>query len=189
MNKSTVSPSGGVLLCFALAGIFIGAGIIISFRSVGGMFSEAALFVRNITFDDVSFVPVIKKAILSDLVFCGAVTLFAMSFPASVVPGGIIALESFFMGVSLGLAARCRIMSEAMGIFFAVFASNFLVLPLQILLFVSSFRFSHKAARLAPGERAGEFARFFFRIVIFFLLMCIAQCIQIGIGILVLRTQ
>jgi len=186
MKEGSASSVGTVFLCFALAGLFVGAGIVISFRCVGGVFSEAALFVRNITFEGVSFVPGIKKAILSEMVFCISVAIFAMSFPASVLPGGIIALESFFMGVSLGLAARCRVMSDAMGIFFAVFVSNFLVLPLEILLFVASLRFSRNVSKLSQSERSGEFVRFFFRILIFFLLMCIAQCVQIGIGILVL---
>ena len=189
MKDRTVLSGTSIGLCFALAGIFVGVGMIASFRCVGGVFSEAALFVRNITFEDATFVSGLKKAIIWDAVFCGAVALFAMSFPASVLPGGIIALETFFMGVSLGLAARCRVFGDAMGIFFAVFVSNFLVLPLEILLFVASVRFSRSMAKLGANERSGEFVRFFFKVLIFFLLMCIAQCVQIGMGILVLGAR
>lgn len=180
---------GGTLMCFIFAGLFMTAGIVASFRCVGGVFSEAALFVRNVSFEDVTFLPGLRRAMLSDLVFCVSVAVFATSFPVSVVPGGFIALESFFMGVSLGLAARCRIFSEAMGICFAVFVSNFLVLPLEILLFVSSLSFSRRMARSSYSDRKGELSRFLFKVLVFFLLMCVAQCIQIGMGILVLGTR
>ena len=186
MKDRTLSPGAAFALCIIPAVLFTGIGIFVSFRSVGGVFSQAALFVRNITFEDVSFLEGVKKAVFWDLIFCVAVALFAMSYPASVLPGGIIGLKTFFMGVSLGLAARCSAFGDAMGICFAVFVSNFLVLPLKILLFVASIRFSRHVARLPSDDRAGEFVRFSFRILVFFLLMCIAQCVQIGIGIWVL---
>ena len=187
--KNSLSPPthrGAVLTCFSLVGIFMLFGMIVSYRSVGGLFSNGASVIRSLSTENAEFALAFKKAFFNDLAFCTAVLLFAAAFPLSFLPAGLLLFKSFCLGAAVGLAAKTCITKEAMAIFFAVFISNFLVLPLKILLFLSSVNFSVKSCELSALDKASTYFGFVLKTLVFFVLMCISECIQLGIGVAVL---
>ncbi len=175
------------LLCLFALGICIFIGLVISFRTEGGIFGLGTDFSKGISFENAQFSKSFKKAALADFIFCMAVFLFGAGFPVSFLPGGYILLKGFLMGCAAGLTARYCIMNEALGILFAIFISNVLVLPLYILLFLISLRFSYRACSLTARDKASGYALFGLKVAAFFALMCIAEAVQIGAGILVLK--
>ena len=174
---------GAVLTCFSLVGIFIFLGMLISCRTAGSLFAESASAVRNLSAEGACFATSFKKAFFNDLVFCITVLLFAAAFPLSFLPGTILLFKGFCLGAAVGLASRSCVTKEALGIFFAVFISNFLVLPLKILLFLSSVNFSIKSCELSLSDKTRVYIGFALKTCVFFILMCISECIQLGIGV------
>lgn len=175
------------LLCLSVLGICIFAGLVISFRMEEGIFGLGSDFSEGISFENAQFSKSFRKAALTDFGFCMAVFLFGAGFPVSFLPGGYILIKGFLMGCAAGLTARYCIMNEALGILFAIFISNVLILPLYILLFLISLRFSYRVCSLNARDKASEYALFGFRVAAFFALMCVAEAVQIGAGILVLK--
>ncbi len=187
--KNAVSQENNtklLALSFALVGICIFLGVVVSFRSAGGTFAGAAELVRTVSFDGAVFSDSFASAALGDLAYCIVILVFAAGFPISVLPGGLVLAKGFFLGVAAGLAARCCVMKEAAGILFAIFISNVLVLPLYILLYSVSVRYSVRTCALSPRERVSAYFGFLLKVLVFFALMCLCQAVQIGIGILVL---
>lgn len=184
---SARTANGLFVLCISLVGVCIFAGVLVSFRTAGGAFADAAGFVTNISFEETAFSASYKRALVSDLIFCVAVLVFGAGFPLSVLPGGYILFKGFLLGVTAGLAARCCVMKDAVSIFFAIFISNFLVLPLYILLFLAALGFSYRACGLAAGDKMRGYLGFSIKVPVFFALMCAAEFIQIGTGVLVLK--
>lgn len=175
------------LLCLCALGICIFAGLVISFRTDEGILGLGSIFSKEISFENARFSKCFKKAAFNDFIFCTAVFLFGAGFPVSFLPGGYILMKGFLMGCAAGYAARYCFMNEALGILFAIFISNVLILPLYILLFLISLRFSYRACSYAARDKASEYALFGLRVAAFFALMCIAEAVQIGAGILVLK--
>ncbi len=182
-DNTTGSSRLAIAVSFALFGICVFLGVITAYRLVGGAFSKMADNVRSLAFDGVSFLPGFKKAVTGDLIFCISVLLFAPGTFQWVLPGGAVLVKGFFMGAVSGLAAKCLVMGKAMEVFFAIFVSNFLVLPLWILLTLAAMNFSLNWCSVPRGERAKEYSAFLVKVLVFFVLMCLAQCIQIGIGV------
>jgi len=188
--RRNVSPrftSGFFMLCLSLAGACIFLGVLISFRTAGGTFAEAAQLVGNISFDGINFADSLKRALLADMAYCFAVFIFSAGFPLSVLPGGYVLVKSFLLGVTAGLAARCCVMKEALSIFFAIFISNVLILPIYILLFIISVKFSYKTCAYPVKDKMAEYCGFSLKVIIFFAVMCIFEVVQIGTGVLVLK--
>ena len=184
--KSSLSPPlgrGATLACFSLVGISIFIGILLSYRTTGSLFAESTAIIRNLSAKNATFTASFEKSFFNNLVFCITVLLFAAAFPLSFLPGIILGFKSFCLGVAVGLAARTCVPKEAMGIFFAVFISNFLVLPLKSLLFLSAVNFSVKSCEFSASDKAKAYVTFMLKTCIFFVLMCISECIQLGIGI------
>ncbi len=187
--KQNLSPSADrnmTALGFSLVGICIFLGVIISFRTAGGIFAEAAALISRLSFEDAAFAESFKRAAGGDFAFCIAVLVLAAAFPVSVLPGGFLLFKGFCLGATAGLAAKTCVTKEAVGIFFAIFISNFLVLPLKVLLFLSSVNFSLRTCTLCPGDKLREYIGFTLKVLIFFVLMCLSECIQLGIGVGVL---
>ena len=184
--KNSLSPPlgrGAVLACFSLVGMSVFLGILISYRTSGSLFAEATAVVRSLSAKDATFTASFKKSFFNNLVFCTTVLLFAPAFPISFLSGIILLFKSFCLGAAAGLTAKTCIAKEAMGILFAVFVSNFLVLPLKILLFLSSVNFSVKSCGLSATDKTKAYIGFVLKTCVFFILMCISECIQLGIGI------
>lgn len=187
-NKLKRNETPRLFLMFLSAlGICIFIGLVLSFRSADGLFGFGGDFSERITFENAVFSKSLKKALMADFVFCIAVFLFGTSFPASVLPGGYILIKGFLMGCTAGLSARYCIMKEALEILFAIFISNVLVMPICILLFLTSVRFSYGAYSPGARDRTSGYAFFGLRVAAFFALICIAEVMQIGAGILVLK--
>lgn len=187
--RSTVSRDGNtrtLAISFVLVGICIFMGVVISFRGAGGAFSGAAELVRSVSFDGAAFSDSFRSAATTDLIYCIVILVFAAGFPVSVLPGGLILAKGFFLGTAAGLAARCCVMKEAAGILFAIFISNVLVLPLYILLYLISVKYSIRTCAMPPRDKVSAYFGFAFKVLVFFVLMCLCQAVQIGIGILVL---
>ena len=184
MKDNTASLSRfAVAVSFGLFGLCVFLGVITAYRLVGGAFSKMADCVCSLTFDGVSFLPGFKKAVTGDLIFCLSVLFFTTGVFGWVFPGCALLVKGFFMGAVAGLAAKCLIMKKAAEVFFAVFISNFLVLPLWILLTLAAMNFSLNWCSVPRGERVKEYLCFLVKVLMFFILMCLAQLIQIGIGV------
>ncbi len=175
------------LLCLSALGICVFIGLVISFRTEVGIFGLGSDFSEGLSFENAQFSKSFRKAALADFIFCMAVFLFGAGFPVSFLPGGYILLKGFLMGCAAGYAARYCIMNEALGILFAIFISNVLVLPLYILLFLISLRFSYRTCSYSARDKTSGYALFGLKVAAFFALMCIAEAVQIGAGILVLK--
>lgn len=187
-NKSKEQDLSKVfLLCLFALGICIFAGLVISFRTKGELMGLDSDFSRGISFENARFLKCFRKAMLSDFVFCSAVFLFGAGFPVSFLPGGYILARGFLMGCAAGYAAKLCLLSELTMILFALFISNVLILPLYILLFLISVRFSLRTCSCTAKEKGREHALFGLRVAAFFALMCVAEAIQVGTGILVLK--
>ncbi len=175
------------LLCLSALGICIFIGLVISFRTEEGILGLGSDFSKGISFENAQFSKSFRKAVLNDFVFCMSVFLFGAGYPVSFLPGGYILVKGFLMGCAAGITARHCIMNEALGILFAIFVSNVLILPLYILLFLISLRFSYRVCSYTARDKASEYALFGLRVAAFYALMCIAEAVQIGAGILVLK--
>ena len=189
MDKSVNKPKMLFVSCLAAVVMCIFAGMIIAFRTAGGVFAQVAEFVHSVSFEQISFSQSERKAIFADFVFCCCVLIFTAGFPVSLLPGGLIALKGFALGAVAGLASAGCVIRKAASILFAVFVSNVLILPIYILVFLISLKFSAGvcSGELTAGEAAAEYFRFAARVLIFFLIMCIAECIQLGLGTIVLK--
>ncbi len=188
MNK-TVSETGTkkmFAISFILVGLSIFMGVLISFKTAGGVFAQGASLVGNLSLEGISFLGSLKKAIFLDALYCLSVLIFAAAFPISFLPGVFLIFKGFCLGAAAGLAAKTLVTAEAAQIFFAVFISNFLVLPLKILLYLSSVGFSLRTCPCQPMEKTREYARFVVKIIVFFSMMCLLECFQLGVGTLVL---
>lgn len=188
--KDTLSPPvsrAAVAACFSLVGISIFLGLLVSYRTAGGIFAQSASDIRNLTVENALFVPSFKKAFTNNLVFCAVILIFASAYPVTFLSGALLLFKGFCLGAAVGLAAKNCILKEAIGIFFAVFVSNFLVLPLKVLLFLTAVNFSVRSCELSPADKAVKYLRFALKTFVFFILMCISECIQLGIGVGILK--
>ena len=184
--KGKEASSGAAVIYFFLVGVCIFAGVLCAFRFAGGSFAEGASLVSRLTISDARFVPSLKRAAVQDGVFCLAVLILASSPAGCVLPGLALLFDSFGIGAVAGLAAKSFVTKKALGMFFALFISNFLVLPLKVLLFMASVRFSFRLAELPRDERLREMGMFLLKILIFYILMIVSECVQLGIGTFVL---
>ena len=173
-------------LSMAIALIFIFVSMVISARGAGGMFSPSVPSMRRLGFEELKFSESLGKAVLADAVYFVLVVLFSSPFP--VVPMLFVLARCISIGVTVGIAAKCRIMKDAAMISLGAFASNVLILPLYLLLFVMSVNYSSQVLSLnaGPGEFASEYGRFMLRAALVFALMCVAECLQMGAGVLIL---
>ncbi len=189
MGKSESKSMTVFAFCLTAVVICILIGVVIAFKTSGGVLADMMDFIRSVSFEGVSFSSSVRKAIFADFVFCCFVLIFTAGFPASLFPGGLIALKSFALGAAAGLAAAGCVTAKAAAILFVVFISNVLILPVYILVFLISLKFSARvcSGELTAGESAAEYFRFAARVLIFFIVMCVAECIQIGVGTLVLK--
>lgn len=184
--KNSLSPPlgrGAALACFSLVGMFVFLGILLSYRASGSLFAESTSVVRILSAKDSTFAASFEKSFFNNLVFCTIIILFAPAFPLSFLSGILLLFKSFCLGAAVGLAAKACVAKEAMGIFFAVFISNFLVIPLKVLLFLSSVNFSLKSCELSASDKLRAYVGFVLKTCVFFVLMCISECIQLGIGV------
>ena len=167
------------LLCIVVSMIFAAG-------RAGGVFSFGLEAVRNMGFKETTFSTSFKNALTSDFIYCTLIVMLSMPLP--VIPAIYIAMRCVSLGVTLGLAAKCRVLKDILMISLGAFASNILTLPLYILLFVLSVRFSLGISSL--GRNFREYAVSYLGLVLktatIFALMCIAQCIQMGLGVFIL---
>lgn len=173
--------------CMLILAVFVLGGIIASFRIPAGEIADGAELMSAITFEEAEFSDCFKRAVCFDLVFCITAFLLGGAFPVSYLTGGYIIVKGFLSGTVLGIAARCLTYKKAAGVIFAVFVSNILVMPLYILLFLVSVRFSQKTCGLSPVEKTTKLVSFGIRVTVFFALMCLAEFLQTGAGLLVLK--
>ena len=184
--KDTLSPPvsrSAIAVCFSLVGIFIFLGLLVSYRTAGGIFAQSASDIRNLSVENALFVPSFKKAFTNNLVFCAVILLFASAYPVTFLSGVLLLFKGFCLGAAVGLTAKNCVLKEAMSIFFAVFVSNFLVLPLKVLLFLTAVNFSVRSCELSSADKAVKYLGFVLKTFVFFILMCISECIQLGIGV------
>ncbi len=188
-GQRSVRPSGIVGICVFLIALCIFLGVVVSFRSANLIFAGAEDFVRSISFESTSFYSGIKRAIFADFLYCVLVIVFASGFPISFLPGVLILAKGFMIGAVAGLAAKCCVVSKAAGIFFSAFISNVLILPVYVLLFALSLKYSLNILEgsLSPSGSVATYFRFVFKVCIFFVILCIAECVQIGIGIIAFK--
>lgn len=167
--------------------IFLGA--VISFRASPGSFLSFEDALQGITLGTVQFSRSIKKALFAHLVYTFSVIVFSSGFPMSFLPGIIILAKSFVLGTVAGLAARCCVMPDVLGIFFSIFISNVLILPVYVLMFISGINYSIKILEgaLSPSSSCGEFFRFAFKMTVFFGILAAAECLQTATGVMILK--
>lgn len=183
MNTRTHSREDkGYLFGFFLAGLCILLGLVTAFRTPGAPFSEVRSTIASLSFEGVSFGAGFRRAMLTDAVFCLAVLVLGPRLPASVLPGIGLYFKSFCLGGVVGAASGSLELAEAFSVIMIVFVCNFLVLPLKVLLFVSSVRQSGEEDSLWSGY--GAFA---LKVAVFFGLMCLGEAVQLGIAALVSR--
>ena len=182
-------PSGIVGICVFLIALCVFLGVVVSFYTAGSSFDGFKGLVESISFEDTSFGASVKRAILTDLLYCMSVAVFSSGFPISFLPGVIILAKSFTVGIMAGLAAGCCGALKASGIFFSAFISNVLTLPLYVLLFALTLKYSLSMLEggHSPAGSTAAYLRFVFKVCIFFVILCIAECVQIGIGVMALR--
>lgn len=172
---------------FALTIMCAFVGVVASFRLSETSFAGAAEVVRQLSFEGADFLGALRTAIVRDFVFCSLVALLSAGLFQPVVVGAFVALRSFFAGAAAGLAAKCLVFGDAVRFCCVVFASNFLSLPVYVLVFVSSVSFFARISSLAPAARSKECRGFVARVVVFFVLMCLAQLVQTAMGICVIN--
>ncbi len=184
-----VKPSGIIGICVFLIALCVFLGVVVAFRATDSVFDGLKEIVENISFKDTTFSASIKRAILTDLLYCISVIIFASGFPISFLPGIIILAKAFAVGIMAGLAAGCCSAIKASGIFFLAFISNVLILPVYVLLFTLSLKHSLNILEgsLSPSSSVAAYFKFVFKVCIFFVILCIAECVQIGIGIMALK--
>ena len=185
-EKELFGAQRHMAFCFLIVAVSIFAGILASFRFAGSFFAEGAELVSGLSTADVGFLECLRKALLSDGAFCLAIVVFASAFPACILPGAVLLFETFSLGAAAGLIAKTFVAKEAAGMLFAIFVSNFLVLPLKILLFLASLNFSLRTATLGVHDKLKELFAFVLKALLFYALMFISECIQLAIGIAVL---
>ena len=174
------------IVSVAVCLVCIVASVIISALWAGGVLAEGLDAVRKISFKGTQFSSSLKNALAADASYCLAIILLSMPLP--VIPAIYIALRCVSVGITLGLAAKCRVMKDVIMISTGAFASNILTLPLYVLLFVIAVKYSlgvycgHKDIK----EIVVAYAGIWLKTSLVFALMCIAECIQMGVGAFVL---
>ena len=182
--KDTFSVARSLLpACFMGVGVCIFAGVLVSFRLSETAFADASDLVRSLSFGGARFLTGFKRAVVGDLIFCTLTLVLSAGFLQKFFLGVVLGAKCFFAGAVAGLAAKCLVFGEALRVCGMVFASNFLVLPLYVLLFVSALSFFGLGTYCARSANARECGRLIARVMLFFVLMCLAQLVQTAVGI------
>jgi len=182
MKNTSSAARSLVTAAFVGLGICVFVGILVSFRLSETVFKEAADIVRNLSFEGADFLPTLKKAVLTDMIFCVPVLFMSPGLVRPLFVGVATGAKGFFVGAASGLAAKCLQPAQIARVCGAVFASNFLVLPIYVLLFVSAVEFARDRGT-KPSEKGG----FEVKVIVFFSLMCLAQLVQTAIGLCVIN--
>ena len=176
-------------LCTGVISICVILGFIISLKATS-IFSEGLTAIRNASFQETGFLKTLSKAIRVHFWYSICVLLLAPGFPGVILPGAYIAFKSFFLGVTVGLAAKTCSVAKTVIICFAVFASNVFILPLYILMFFVSLSFCFRtySGTAFFANTTKNYFSFAAKVFVVFALMCIVECIQTFLGTAILKT-
>ncbi len=186
-DSNTIRLNRAVILIFAFLSLLISLGLLTSFQFKGDMLSRGTHIINNVSWEGLTFFETVTDSIKIHLLYTVATLLISGGYPSVVLPGLYIIFKAFSLGVTLGLAAKGCVLIKALSICLAVFVSNILVLPLYIIMFLISLRFVKKL-RSAPNlSFGGLYFSFAGKVLLLFGAMCIAECIQSALGVLILN--
>lgn len=186
-DTSSIKLNRVIILIFAFLSLLISLGLLASFQLKGDMLSKGTTIINNISSEGLTFSKAVTAAIKMHLCYAIATLLISGGYPSVVLPGLYIMFKAFSLGLTLGLAAKGCVLTKALSICLAVFVSNILVLPLYIIMFLISLRFVKKLRCTPNVSFGGLYFSFVGKVLLLFGAMCIAECIQSALGVLILN--